>query len=65
MIKGKPYQAPKSRFKPGEWVTFIDLPLPLAFRVVSSTHTHTKVEGLEKGSANWKLKRVKRPTQKR
>lgn len=64
MIKCQPYQQPKSRFKPGEWVSFIDEALPLAWKVASSTHTHTKLEGFKWGVANWKLKRVKKPTRK-
>lgn len=64
MIRGKAYERPKPRFKAGDWVSFIEEPLPLAWKVASSTHTHTKIEGLKWGVANWKLKRVQKPTSK-
>jgi hypothetical protein len=50
------YELPKPRYKPGHRVKLRDFPLGLSFRVISSSHTHTQVEGLPAAIPNWQLR---------
>lgn len=52
IVKGKPYQPPQPKFKPGQWVYYYDL----RFQVIASTHTHSQLDGVEKAIANWELR---------
>jgi hypothetical protein len=56
MIRGTVYQAPKPAYKPGAYVKLKTFPLGLRFKVVSSSHTHTQLEGFKSAIANWELK---------
>lgn len=61
MIYGKPIEKPPAAFQPGDQVAFrFDEERPGWYRVIASSHTHTKIEGFHYAVFNWELRRVRK-----
>lgn len=64
MIYGKPFEKPPAAFKPGDRVAFrFDQEHRGWYRVIASSHTHTRIEGFYYAIANWELRRVRKAAQ--
>jgi hypothetical protein len=51
------YEPPPAPYKPGQKVYYLDL----SFEVVSSTHTHTQLDGVKFAVPNWLLSLATKP----
>lgn len=61
MIYGRAIEYPAATFNPGDSVAFrFDKNHRGYYRVIASSHTHTKIEGFHYAIANWELRRVKK-----
>ncbi len=61
MIYGKAIEYPAAAFQPGDRVAFkFDKQYRGWYRVIASSHTHTRIEGFYYAVANWELKRVRK-----
>ena len=50
------YEAPPAPYKPGQKLRIGGK----TYKVIGSTHTHTQLEGLPHGVANWVITQVKK-----